>query len=233
MANLKPFAWSYSALNDFETCPHGYAQKKVYKNFKDEMSAEGLKGVEVHNRLEKRLMHGQPLPDDMPYEKWARIIEAAKSGTDVLKCEMQIALNRNFQQTSWFGKDAWARAIIDVLLVKEEGTTAYVYDWKTGKVKTDPTQLKLFVAVLNRVYPDIERYVTKFVWLKYDKVTPSTVEGDMFMREWIPDIWREILPRVKRMEEAYNAGVFPMKPNGLCGKYCPVLTCPHNGRHGK
>jgi hypothetical protein len=103
----------------------------------------------------------------------------------------------------------------------------------TGKVKTDQTQLKLFVGILSRAYPDIERFITKFIWLKHDKVTPSQTEGDRFLKEWVPDIWREIYPRVKRMEEAYNAEVFPMKPNGLCGKYCPVITCPHNGRHGK
>ena len=230
---MKPFAWSYSALNDFETCPHAYAQKKVYKNFKDEMSPEGLWGNEVHKRMEKRLVNNTPLPEDMPLEKWARVIEKSRDGTDVLKCEMQIALNRDFQQTSWFAKDAWCRGIIDVLLVKEEGTTAHVYDWKMGKVKTDRTQLRLFVAILNRVYPDIQRFVHKFIWLKHDQVTPSTVEGDIVMREWVPEIWQEILPRVKRMEEAYNAEVFPMKPNGLCKKYCPVSTCPHNGRHGQ
>jgi len=232
--SLKPFAWSYSALNDFETCPHGYAQKKVYKNFPDKMSAEGLRGVEIHDALEKRLANKQPLPADMPYEKWARVIEKSlRFDTDLVKCELEIALDRQFKQVSWFSKEAWCRGKVDVLVIKEGGATGYVYDWKTGKVKDDQTQLKLFAAFLNRIYPDMQRFVTKFIWLKHDKVTPSKIEGDLIMREWIPDIWKEIMPRVIRMEEAYNAEVFPMKPNGLCGKYCPVISCPHNGRHGK
>jgi len=230
---VKPFAWSYTALQDYETCPHAYAAKRVYKTVKDEMSPEGLWGNEVHKKLEQRLVHKTPLPADMPFEKWATVIERSIEPGDELKCEMQLALNREFKPTGWFAKDAWCRGIVDVMLIKENGATAYVYDWKTGKVKTDQTQLKLFVGILSRAYPDIERFITKFVWLKHNKVTPSQVEGDRFLKEWVPDIWREIYPRVKRMEEAYNAEVFPMKPNGLCGKYCPVITCPHNGRHGK
>jgi len=550
---MKPFAWSYTALIDYETCPHAYAAKRVYKTVKDEMSPEGLWGNEVHKKLEQRLVHGTPLPADIPYEKWAVTIERFREPGDELKCEMQMALNRQFKPTGWFAKDAWCRGIIDVMLVKEAGATAYIFDWKgldvttpiptpsgwttmgelktgdmvfggdgkpckvtgksavhsrpcyriefddkstvicddehrwptregvmttkeivvarsesknvimptaqpvdlpeaklpihpyvlgfwladgkhtsgeickpdndvweqvkasgydigsdynqdnegrcrthtvyglrtqlrkagllgnkhipevylrashdqraellrglmdgdgtanttrsqcvfttcdkalsdqvvelllslghrpsqattkqfgfgervtaypiafrpmhgietfhmkrkaektmgwgpghserryvttvelvptvptqcievdspdntylctkrmlvthnTGKVKTDQTQLKLFVGILSRAYPDIERFITKFVWLKHDKVTPSQTEGDRFLKEWVPDIWKEIYPRVKRMEDAYNAEVFPMKPNGLCGKYCPVITCPHNGRHGK
>ena len=231
--SLKPFAWSYTALLDYETCPHSYAAKRVYKTVKDEMSEAGLWGNEVHKCLEKRVKHGTPLPPDMPFEKWARVIEQSKGPDGEIKCELQMALNRQFKPVSWFAKDAWVRGIVDVMLVKEQGATAYVYDYKTGKVKTDQTQLKLFVGILSRVYPDIQRFITKFIWLKHDKVTPSKIEGDMVMKEWVPDIWREILPRVIRMEEAYNAEVFPMKPNGLCGKYCPVISCPHNGRHGK
>lgn len=230
---MKPFAWSYTALLDYETCPHAYAAKRVYKTVKDEMSPAGVWGNDVHEKLENRLVKGTPLPADMPFEKWARVVERSVGPQDQLKCELQLALNRNFQQVSWFAKDAWCRAIVDVLLLKERGATAFVYDWKTGKVKTDKTQLKLFVGVLSAVYPDIQRFITKFIWLKHDQVTPARTEGDTVMRDWVPEIWAEMIPRVQRMEAAYNAEIFPMTKNGLCNKYCPVITCPHNGRHGK
>jgi len=231
---LKPFTWSYSALTNFETCPQKYAATSVYKTFPDTMSADGYWGIAVHTALEKRLSASQPLPDDMQqYEKWARVIESAKQVGDTLRCEIKLCLNRDFKPTGYWDKDAWFRGVIDVLLIKEAGATGYVYDYKTGKVKDDPTQLKLFVASASRVYPEIERFIVKNIWLKFDKITPANNDGDVFLREWVPDIWKELYPRVKRMEDAYNSEVFPMKPNGLCKNYCPVLSCPHNGRHGK
>jgi hypothetical protein len=231
-AALKPFTWSFSSLTNFETCANKYAQTSVYKTFPDTMSADGVWGVAVHTALEKRLTVKQPLPDDMPFEKWARVIESMKKPDDTLRCEIKVALNRQFRQTGYWDKDVWYRGVLDLFLIQGGGSTAWVGDWKTGKVKDDPTQLKLFVASASCLYPDIERYVVKNIWLKHDQITPKNNEGDIFMREWIPGIWQEILPRVKRMEDAYNSQVFPMKPNGLCKNYCPVLSCPHNGRHG-
>lgn len=238
MSNLKPFTWSYSALQDFENCPHAYAAKRVYKTVKDEMGPEAKWGVEVHKHLENRLVHKKPLPDMAdPFtgrnvqelDKWVRAIESGAHPDDMMKGEMKMCLTRELKPTTFFAKDAWVRGVIDVTLLKDEGTTAYLYDYKSGKVKTDQTQLKLFAAMASRLYPSVQRFIIKFIWLKYDTVTPTQVEGDMIMKEWLTDIWREILPRVKRMEDAYNGEVFPMKTSGLCKAHCPVVTCPHHG----
>lgn len=239
---MKPFSWSYTALQDYENCPHAYATKRVYKTVKDEMGPEALWGNKVHKFLEHRLANKVPLPDLLdPYtgrnvqelEKWPRAIESQLKEGDEIKCEIKMCLTKEFKPTTFFAKDAWCRGIIDVMVLKDMGTTAYLYDWKTGKVKTDPTQLNLFVGIASRMFPKVERFITKFVWTKFDKVTPDQVDGGVIMKEWVPGIWKDIYPRVKKMEDAYNAEVFPMKTSGLCKAHCPVLTCPHNGRHGQ
>ena len=35
------------------------------------------------------------------------------------------------------------------------------------------------------------------------------------------------IPRIRRMERAYEQDTWPAKPSGLCAGWCPVKTCPH------
>lgn len=88
----------------------------------------------------------------------------------------------------------------------------------TGKPKEDFTQLKLFAKMLFSAYPDLQRARCGFVWSKTGKST-----HEVYTRSQI-DVWweEELLPRVRRMELAYNEGRFDPRPSGLCGKWCPV-----------
>ena len=79
----------------------------------------------------------------------------------------------------------------------------------------------LFVGFGFIAYPQVKVIDTAFLWLPDKKVDRET-----FKREDAADIWGTFLPRVKRMEMAYNEGpdAHPKKPSGLCG-WCPVKDC--------
>jgi hypothetical protein len=214
---VKPFAWSYSALTTYELCPKKYFHLYVAKDVKDLDSSWAADGKIVHDAMKKRVIDGVPLPLNLRhYEKIAAKFHAApgeKHG------EMKLALNREFEPVDYFAPNVWVRSIIDLAVI--QGTTAIVVDWKTGKVKDDPTQNALTAAVLSRWMPEIGLFKTLFVWLQSGALTPKNYTLSKFTA-----IWNNLLPRVAAIEEARKITNFPAKENGLCG-YCPVTSCPH------
>ena len=96
-----------------------------------------------------------------------------------------------------------------------------VLDYKTGKRKPSE-QLDLYAAYIFAHYPEVEDVKTIFVWLKEQKT-----DKKRFNRDELPIIWREFIPKVARLESAYNRDSWPAKPSGLCNGWCPVKTCQH------
>ena len=43
-------------------------------------------------------------------------------------------------------------------------------------------------------------------------------------------IWQGFVPRVAKLESAYERDKWPAKTSGLCKAWCPVLSCEFNGR---
>lgn len=128
-----------------------------------------------------------------------------------------MSLTEDFVPTEW--KTSWARGIADYIVVN--GTTALIADWKTGKKK--PTeQLALYAALAGSHFPQVKTFKTAFVWLKTREITKSE-----YSRAELPYIWQSFLPRVKRLQAAYDNNNWPARPSGLCGGYCPVKKCPH------
>jgi hypothetical protein len=115
--------------------------------------------------------------------------------------------------TTWFGQDAWCRGIID--LGVDSGPKALLLDWKTGKVKHDSSQLKLFAALFMAAKPYVETVSTGFVWLAHDKMTRETIT-----RPDLPAIWEDFIMRSQRLEMAYKNDRWPPKPSGLCNGWC-------------
>lgn len=206
-------AWSFSSLTAFETCPRRYYLVRVAKKITEPPTEATTWGNEVHKALELRIGEGKPLPDVLvKYEPIATRVLSLEGDVYV---ERQIALDSAFRQTEWYGKDAWVRSILDLTVIN--GRKALILDWKTGKRKPDSSQLALFAAVGFAVFPDVEEIHTGFVWLK-ENATDKT----RYRREDTAALWGEFLPRVRRLELAYEKGAWPAKPSGLCRKYCPV-----------
>jgi hypothetical protein len=132
---------------------------------------------------------------------------------------MKLCLNKAFSPVDWFANDAWVRAIVDLLIIRDD--KAIIVDWKTGKKRIDWTQLKLTAAVLSRLMPEINEFKMVFAWLRNSDFSVETIGKDD-----LRSVWLDLLPRVKEIEIAKSTTSFPATESGLC-RYCPVTQCPH------
>ena len=206
-------AWSYSSLTSFETCARRFYFTKVSKEVVEPETEATRYGTEVHEALEFRVKEGRPLPPTMvKYEPFAARIANAKGATF---CEMEIGLTKDFKETGFHDSDCWYRGIIDVGI--DYGNVVALFDWKTGKVKNDHDQLKLFSVSYMITRPHVEISRSGYIWLAHNKVTRKDVRKDE-----TGVIWAEFVGRVQRLEAAYDADRWPPKPSGLCRGWCPV-----------
>jgi len=152
--------------------------------------------------------------------QWKPFIDKLLSLPGDKYAEVKFAVDKNFNSCAW--DQAWSRGIVDVLVI--HNATAVVLDYKTGKRK--PTeQLWLYALYVFAHHPEVKAVHTVFAWLKERKV-----DKDFFTRDDISKLWMHFLPIVSRLEKSYEKDVWPPKTSGLCRRWCPVLSCEHNGR---
>lgn len=216
-------AWSYSALDSFETCPFRHYKTKVSKEVKEPQTEALTWGNTVHKALELRVTKGAPLPDNMQIYEPIALTVYNKGRLGKIEAEQKMALTKSYQPTSWFAKDVWVRGITDFTITK--GDKAFIGDWKTGKPSAGSAQLRLTAAMTMHHKPYINVVCNTFLWLKTGGVTSET-----FSREDIPAIWQEFAPRVARLEAAHEENKWPKKPSGLCRSWCPCTSCEHHGK---
>jgi len=218
----KSFAWSFSKLKNYETCPKRHFEIDLAKNYSDGGGEALTWGNAVHGALAQACMGTAELPADMKaaYQKW---VDRVRAGPGDLYVEQKYAIDSSFNKTSWFGPLAWYRGIGDV--VRIAGDVALVLDWKTGKVIDDSVQLGLMAQCIFSHYPEVLRVRAEYVWLKEDATT-----GENFSRESLKFLWTNVLPRVDKMKAAGEAQNYPPTPSFLCKRYCPVTSCDFHGK---
>jgi len=218
-------AWTYSTLDTFETCPRKFYHLKVAKDIVEPPTVYTEWGKTVHSAFENFVKEGTPLPTGM--EQWQKIMSAIAALPGEKLTEHQYALDRDFQPCSW--GSAWTRGIADLVVIHKD--KAVVVDYKTGKRK--PTeQLDLYAAYAFSHHPQVQTVTTGFVWLKEKKVDWNVSKKDKkpFNRQEVPIIWQSLLPRVRKLESAYERDSWPARTSGLCKAWCPVTSCEFNGR---
>lgn len=211
MAGVTP--WSFSSLSAFETCPRRFYLTRISKQVAEPQTEATLWGNQVHKALELAVAGQKGL--DAKYSAYQPIVDRLRATEGVKYTEQKVGLTENLKPTSFFAKDVWYRGVLDVTVVRDK--TAVVLDYKTGKVKSDGDQLRLFAATAFAQYPHVETVRTGYLWLQHDKTTPKT-----FRREEAPVIWQEFVSRVNRMEDAQERDRWLPNPSGLCAKWCPV-----------
>ena len=216
-------AWSFSALNAFETCPKKYWHEKIGKTVKEKKSSAADYGVMAHKKFENRLLKGTKLPLDLRHHeiKLAKLAKAPGEGMP----EQKLAINDRFQPTGFFDRDVWCRAIIDY--AKHNGRHILIIDHKFGKMNTKPSrfdQVDLMAGMIVCHLPEVETLTGAYYWAKEKKFMSKKYRVDD-----MPQVWANFLPRVNAMQDAIANDEFPARPSGLCKNYCSVKTCPHCG----
>jgi len=234
-SNRPPFAWSYSALSNFEKCAKKFYHISIAKDFKETKGEALMWGDTVHAAMAKAVMHHSPLPAEM--KKWEHWVKWVREPSDnvVIKVEERLGMTETMQPCEFFDKQqfVWFRTVADVLKINNE--VARVVDWKTGKSdvyldqstntwQANSEQLDLAAAVVFAHYPNVELIKLDFVWLAEDFSTTAYLP-----RDGLPKMWQRLLPRLDKMKRAHATGVYEPTPSGLCIKHCSVKTCQYHG----
>lgn len=235
MTHIMPL--SFSRLSTFENCQAQFDYLYVSKRVQNTSNEASDYGDRVHKTLEAygllatdeeraEMRAKATLEEKTTLEKWGHIVDKILARPGEKLFEHQMSVNRQLQPVDWFAKDVWIRSIADVLVV--DGDTAYCLDYKTGKVKDNPTQLQLFAAMVMWLYPQVNTVKTSFIWLKFDEVTNAKYE-----RRFLDSLWRALEPRFDKVQEVIDLGVFKAKPSGLCPWCAAKEICPDARLKGK
>jgi CRISPR/Cas system-associated exonuclease Cas4 (RecB family) len=206
---MAELAWSYSRVECFEQCPRKFQLQNLIKaeNFKFRTNPITERGKAVHTSLENALL-GEPLPPEL--EHVAPIIAAIKAEYPEVQTERDIAFDRQLNMCDWFDTQVcWFRAQLDVLAIN--GTKAIIYDWKTGKVRDKPDQLRLYAAVVFLLYPEVQEVHTAFIFVDHTKICDATYTRDQFQ-----SIWDEFQERADLIQIANESNQWPPRKNHLC-----------------
>lgn len=216
-----PAPWSYSALSQFLQCPKKFYLTRVSKAAKEVQTEVLLWGNRVHSALEARIRDKTMLPSG--FEQFESVASELESWSNDWKTEEKFGLTRDLQPTAFFGKDVWLRGVLDVYTINEKRRRAVVCDYKTGKVRPDLSQLKLFAAATFHKHPEVDEILTAFLWVNHGEKTL-----ERFERSDLEFIWKYFAPQLNKLKHAYESDVWPPKPSPLCG-WCHVGAkhCEH------
>lgn len=226
--------WSYSMLDMFANCPRQAYHRYILKEKGPETDAM-REGNKFDRLVESRINEGVALPAEyQKHEPYAASVANMKATCQVYT-QMKLGVTREFKPSSFFGKDVWGRGVLDVAIISrrefgsDQGNTAIITDWKTGKNNENKDysnkglQLKIFTALLFKNFPGIDKVTAFNLWLKTNEIGRAYT----FTRADEATLWREILPRVMKMEQAFAQQAWPEQAGPLCG-YCDVKICQHN-----
>lgn len=224
---------SFSRLSTFEQCPAKFDYLYNSRTVQDSSNAHTEYGTRVHLGLE---LYGRGLCGDAAaeaefaalgnrseFEPFLPLVDkiVARPGQKLFEHEMALSVAKT--PCDWRAPDVWIRGIADVLIV--DGAKAWCGDYKTGKVKDNPTQLQVFSLLTMLHFPEVEEVKTSFIWLSHNDISTTT-----YKRRTLPHLWLALEPRFKAVQDAVDLGVFKAKPSGLC-PWCPAKDlCPQARR---
>lgn len=216
---MKVPAQSPSSLQTYLTCPRQYYAKYISKEVKFQQNAAAAFGEKVHKEIEDFLLARAELPQHISPMK--PLLEALRGA--LVGAETKLAINKAGQPVEFFASDAYQRCIIDAIATNPQGTHIVCVDWKTGKKRDAQMQHDFLKKCALAHFPNAERVSTHFVYFyrgQSDKQEHR--RGQPFTL---------LDSRMADLQTAYTTDSFPPTPNGLCKRYCDVLSCPHNGKH--
>lgn len=163
---MSEIALSFSRLSTYDNCPRKFKLQYLDKAFPDDSDNPNfVRGNRVHGQLENYVMWLNAGAENSGMEKPKMGSEANnavplvnavyESYTTVLP-EQQLCLDKDWKKVGWFAKNAYLRAILDVIAYKPG--KGLILDYKTGKVRDYDGyggQLHLNAAMLFAIEPEI------------------------------------------------------------------------------
>lgn len=202
---------SFSSMSTYFTCPRQYKLTYVTPVIPYQETDATRWGTEVHLALEEYCRDGKPLGEKfLPFKPYA---DKVMSLAGEKFFEKEFAINDSFQPVDFNDPTAILRGIIDVGVVN--GSKALVNDWKTGKVREDSDQLKLFALFVMTHYPDVNQVKTIYSWVAHKKTTTA-----VYTRDDVPAIIEHFMVKLNKIKHSYSQDRWIPKTSGLCRGYC-------------
>ncbi len=218
MAGIAPqiTAWSLSRLQTYEDCPYkaycSYILKIPYVR-----GPAQIRGEAIHKMAEDYLTgKTRTLKAELANytEEFKRCRGAAKDPDAIMDVEQQWGLDRNWQPTSWFGKDTWCRVVLDLSIYHD--THLKMVDHKTGRAyDKHPEQMEIYaIAGFNR-FPEALTVSGEMWYLDQPQtvVPPLNIE---FTRDDLPGLEKKWERRAKPLLSDKR---FAPKPGPQC-RWC-------------
>jgi len=213
--------YSYSKINTYLQCPAKFDFIHHSMLVKDETSAYGDEGFEIHSELEQYCAAGKPLMKAAKCQPYADKIIAAKGQHFY---EKKVAITKDFTPCEFFdNSNCFLRGVIDVLIRNNQKST--IIDWKWAKRKEDNDLQMLIFAVYEFINnPQCETITTSLIWLKEDLIDSAT-----YVRSDLDKYKTKILKPIQTIELDLTTGAFVTRKSGLCSfcpakKICPAFT---------
>lgn len=223
--DTKPVTWSHSSLKDFQNCPRKYHEVKILENYPREETDATTYGKQLHEQAELYIRDGRPLDQNFRFMQPMLDKLLAMPGRKFTEYEM--ALTHDLRVCNFKDPNRWVRGIADLIIVDDDNLTARVFDYKSGSDKyPDVSQLELMAIMIFRHFPHVRSVTGGLLFVLKNTVRKCKVE----LADAEP-LWWKYREEVSRIEAAMTTGVWNPKSSGLCRKYCPVVTCEHNGRN--
>lgn len=228
-------ALSWSRWSDYDQCPRKFSLKYVAKaeNFKEDPGQKSMhlvRGENIHKQLENYVLWKHELltnpeavkPGLSPEAEAAvPLIERLWASSDTVLPESQIAVDKEWKRVEWFAKNAYYRAILDLVAIRQDH--GIIWDWKTGKYQaytSECGQLHLSAAI-GIVLKGWSYVDVAYIFLDHKK--PASIR-----------VTQEDAPRIIKIfderHEMVNSDVtWAPKKNDNCG-WCEATKaqCPHS-----
>lgn len=217
-------AWSYSSIGLFDQCPKKYYHIRVVKDIKESKTDAILYGEMVHKAAEDYIKDGVPIPPK--FSQFEGAIKPFKDMPGEKFCEHKMGLTEVGEPCGFFDDNVWLRGIADLIIIN--GDKARIVDYKTGKTSkyADSKQLDLMALCTFAHFPEIERISAGLLFLVANDLVKRKYQREDFL-----GIMREWTEKYSWLARTYQEDVWNPKPNFTCKSYCPVKSCPHNGRN--
>jgi hypothetical protein len=217
------YTWSYSSISLFDQCPRKYHRLRIVKDIVEPVQEHLLYGSAVHKAAEEFIRDGVDLPPKFSQFKSQLVAMRDLVGTKY--CEYEMGLKKDFTPCKFDDPEVWARGIVDLLVV--DGDKARIIDYKTGKSSqyADTKQLELLSLLTFKHFPEVKTIKAGLLFLVAEDLVPR-----VYKNEEQPQSWIKWIDSTRRLEAAFDTGVWNPKPNFTCRKFCAVKDCEHNGR---
>lgn len=206
---------SHSSLNLFNQCPYRYYRERVIGDTPRASTPATELGSRVHSELETAVATSSTPEDYQGVINTVERLQARLKGATA-QSERALELDADLEP----GEGGFI-GIIDLLIVHPP--YAFVVDYKTGKRKTDMTQLERYALVVFQHHPDVHHIMTAFFWLRSNKI-------DWYRFERSTDLERirfETEMAINGVDNALALNRWPKKTSGLCHGWCSVTDCEH------